>query len=264
MDFTIGADIEVMLERDGKLVSAVPVLPAQDHGRELPYGVIFHDNVLAEFNVDPARSKEGFVNNVLENVAATVELLRPEQIGLRIVSSAHYPDSELQTEAAKEFGCSPDFCAYKIDQNIVEWTADQTTLRTAGAHIHFGHEIFIDPFKVVDMVKLMDVFIGIPSVLRDNGPEAVERRTLYGKAGAHRAKAYPGGEYRPMSNWWVRDRSTIEWVYDRTASCLKRLLAGDTLESLGFDPEVIQDVINNGNETAAAEINEKVEALFNA
>ena len=61
MDWTIGADIEMMLEKNGKLVSAVPLFPPDTEAAQLPYGTVFHDNVLAEFTIEPAKNFDEFV-----------------------------------------------------------------------------------------------------------------------------------------------------------------------------------------------------------
>lgn len=256
MDWTIGADIEVMLEKDGKLVSAVPVLPRDDRGAKLPKGVIFHDNVLAEFTVTPANSEAEFASNILDNLAAAREMLQKHQMEFRMQASARYPADQLEDEDAKVFGCSPDFDAYEMRVNRVAEDAHETDLRTAGAHIHFAHKIFEDPYKVVEMIKLMDLHLGIQSILRDNSREAKERRHLYGKAGAHRPKRYPGGEYRSLSNFWVQDEASIKWAYAQTKKCLELLLDGHTVKSLGYDEREIQRIINEADEKAAAELAE--------
>lgn len=258
MNWTIGADVEVMLEKNGKLVSAVPVFPPDTNGDELPKGVIFHDNVLAEFTVSPAESADEFAGNILDNLASAREMLQKHQMNFRMEASARYPAEELQSNAAKRFGCSPDYDAYEMKVNDVAFDAHETDLRSAGGHIHFAHPVFEDPYKVVDMVKLMDLFIGVPSILKDNSPEARERRTLYGKAGAHRPKDYPGGEYRALSNFWIRDEETIRWVYAQTQRCLELVVAGETIETLGYDPNEIRRIINEADESAAKELVEAI------
>jgi hypothetical protein len=251
MKWTIGADIEVMLEKDGKLVSAVPVLPRDDRGADLPNGKIFHDNVLAEFTVTPSGSESEFATNILDNLTAAKEMLEQHQIEFRVQASARYDATELNCRDAQVFGCSPDFDAYAMCVNRVADDADETDLRTAGGHIHFSHEIFEDPFKVIEMIKLMDLYLGVPSILKDNTREAQERRSLYGKAGAHRPKRYPGGEYRSLSNFWIKDEATIKWAYKQTEKCLQSLLDGKTVVELGYDEAEIQRIINEADETAA-------------
>jgi len=62
---------------------------------------------------------------------------------------------------------------------------------------------------------MMDLYLGVPSVLMDKGEL---RKQLYGKAGAYRMKPY-GVEYRTLSNFWIFSDTTIGWVWDNTDSC---------------------------------------------
>jgi len=257
MNWTIGADIEVMLEKNGGLVSAIPHLPQNEKGLKIPHGIVFHDNVLAEFTVTPSKTEADFIKHILENLSAVRKMFTSKGINLRIASSAHYSDKELDNPIAKRFGCSPDFDAYRMCVNEVASSATETTLRTAGGHIHFSHAIFDDPFKIIEMIKLMDLFLGVPSILMDNTPEAKERRSLYGKAGAHRPKDYPGGEYRPLSNFWTQNADSIRWAYKQTEKCLALLLDGKTVSSLGFDENMICKVINSADVAMATAIMEK-------
>jgi len=258
MKFTIGADIEVMLEKDGELVSAVPILPPDTEGLKLPNGKIFYDNVLAEFTVTPSKSSNEFVKNITENLHGALDIVSKHSMKLRMQASARYPRKELDSDQARRFGCSPDYDAYDLCVNQVAMEAAETDLRSAGAHIHFAHDIFADPMKVVEMIKLMDLFIGVPSITMDNSPEAKERRTLYGKAGAHRPKNYPGGEYRALSNFWVKNPKTIQWVYNTTKKCLELLLDGRTVSNLGFDEQEVRRIINEADEVAAKELIKKL------
>ena len=64
--------------------------------------------------------------------------------------------------------------------------ATRTTLRSAGFHIHVGYpQNNID--VSVQMLRYIDVYVGIPSILYDTDSE---RRKLYGKAGCFRLQPY--------------------------------------------------------------------------
>jgi len=259
MNWTIGADIEMMLEKNGVLVSAVPLLPSSQHANKLPYGTVFHDNVLAEFTIKPAASHEEFARHILENVNAIEQTLLKNGVKTRIEASGRYPKSELESDQAKRFGCSPDFDAYKLMHNKVTTEAHETDLRSAGGHIHFAHPIFEDPYKVVEMIKLMDLYLGVPSIMMEQSAAAKERRILYGKAGAHRPKNYPGGEYRALSNFWMKDEKSIAWVYKQTQKCLELLLQNETVKSLGLDENEIVRIINEADTVAAQAIVNQME-----
>ena len=61
-----------------------------------------------------------------------------------------------------------------------------TNLRSAGFHIHVGYEN-PDVDTSLSLVRYMDVFLGIPSVVKDKDKK---RRSLYGKAGCFRLTDY--------------------------------------------------------------------------
>lgn len=246
MKFTIGTDAEVMVEKNEGLVSAIPILQKQV---KLPYGKLFFDNVLAEFTVKPARSANEFVKHIGKNLKSTEAFFKKKSAEVYFASSAHYPQRELEHPEAKRFGCSPDYDAYRVCVNTVSSSAAETTLRSAGAHVHFANPVFKDaPYKVIEMVKMMDLFLGIPSLVLDDTPEAQERRKLYGKAGAHRqCPEHPGGEYRTLSNFWIKSPELIKWVYKGTEKALGEILAGNTVTSIGFDESEICDIINTGD-----------------
>lgn len=271
MKFTIGTDIEVMLKKADVLVSAIPILKDADDEKvdKLPFGKIFYDNVLAEFTVKPAESEEDFRNNIIANLKAAEEMFKAKGLDIFFASSANYPKTQLRNPIAKRFGCSPDYNAYEMCVNEVSVAASETTLRSAGAHVHFAHPIFkgedgeLDVFKMVDMIKMMDLLLGVPSLILDNTPEAHERRKLYGKAGAHRPKPeYPGGEYRTISNFWTKKPELITWVWNGTHKALEEVAAGNTVAKLGFKEEEVRSTINSGDakkaEALCGEIKDKL------
>jgi len=54
----------------------------------------------------------------------------------------------------------------------------------------------------LDTVKMLDLFVGIPAVLMEQGENPKLRRRLYGKSGSFRYTPY-GLEYRVLSNFWM-------------------------------------------------------------
>lgn len=260
MKWTIGADIEMMLARYNRLISAVPVLGKA--GKELPHGHIFFDNVLAEFTVTPADNKDDFVKNIVGNMGAAKKIFELQGIEVKMDASNLYPSDELQTAEAQQFGCSPDFDAYDLVQNEVAEEAHETNFRTAGGHIHFAHEYFGEceddddnAMRVVEMIKMMDLYLGVPSIIRDRTNASVSRRALYGKAGAHRwIPRYPGGEYRTLSNFWTKNAEGVQWAYEQTEKALSLVTDGETVVSLQYDEEEIRCLINDADVNAAQKI----------
>jgi hypothetical protein len=140
-----------------------------------------------------------------------------------------------------EFGCEPDINAWAEDYNSAPDAS--STLRTAGGHIHVGFQFEEGDYKTqFNVVKLMDIFLGIPSVLLDKDSQ---RRQLYGKAGACRLKEY-GIEYRTLSNFWLESDDSQRWAYRQTQR------AGEEFDNLDellaqFPPELIQKTINESH-----------------
>ena len=135
------------------------------------------------------------------------------------------------------FGCEPDYNAYTKQANPKP-NPTHPGMRSAGGHIH----VETDANKLA-VVKAMDLFLGVPSVIMDNG---VERKQLYGKAGAFRPKAY-GVEYRTLSNFWVFDPKLIDWVWRNTERALNNLKAAKMVD-------LVEECINKNDEKLAYSI----------
>jgi hypothetical protein len=183
----------------------------------LPIGegfMVQEDNVALEFNIPPSPTKEEFVSNI---VKATTYL--EDHVGHKYnfsfsrLSAASFPEAELDDPRAFVFGCDPDFNAWTGRPNPRP-LADDKNLRSCGGHVHIGSSsLGLDRQSVI---KACDLFLGVPSVLMDDGEL---RKQLYGKAGAYRPKGY-GQEYRTLSNFWVFDEKLIGWVWDSVALAL--------------------------------------------
>lgn len=215
MSFTIGADPELFLKNfDNKLISVVGKIGGTKE-EPLPIGngcAIQEDNVAAEFCIPPCKDAKAFINSInfsLGNIA-----LRAKQLDLTLatlVASHSFDKDQLRHPNARRFGCDPDYNAY-TDRPNPRPRAQDKCLRSAGGHVHVGTDK-----KPTDLIKTMDLMLGVPSVLMDNDEE---RRKLYGKAGCFRYKPY-GVEYRTLSNFWIWDEKTIEWVYHQVAESIQ-------------------------------------------
>ena len=104
-------------------------------------------------------------------------------------------------------------------------------------HIHVGYDHPAVP-ESLRMVKLLDIFLGIPSVIID--PDK-ERRKLYGRAGAFRLTKY-GFEYRTLSSYMMSKDSILNLV------CELLMLALEYCGTpLAFDKDQIQHIINESD-----------------
>ena len=88
------------------------------------------------------------------------------------------------------------------------------------------------------MVKLLDIFLGIPSVIID--PDK-KRRELYGRAGAFRLTKY-GFEYRTLSSYMMSKDSILNLVWDLLTLALN---FGGLPNA--FDKNQIQHIINESD-----------------
>jgi hypothetical protein len=95
----------------------------------------------------------------------------------------------------------------------------KTPFRSAGGHIHLGSENLQDPMQVFSVIRMMDLFIGIPSIFLDTDDTSKERRRIYGHAGSHRVPDY-GLEYRALGNFWLSSPELVGLMYDLSSFVL--------------------------------------------
>lgn len=114
----------------------------------------------------------------------------------------------------KTFGCDPSLDAIKREVKYPTINADGHPFRYAGGHMHFSvpaeaYEVgaygrmmdcLCNPEEQPNLVKLFDLYIGLPLTAIFDYPETYLRRKYYGGAGEYRNQKYPDGnigvEYR--------------------------------------------------------------------
>lgn len=206
------------------------------------------DNVAVEFNIPPAKTAEEFVDAIQWSVRAIANQVDRYGLRPRISASELFPEPELNHPRAMMFGCEPDYNAWNAGNRNTRPSYAKKNLRSCGGHIHVSLN---ETHSGLDMVKAMDLFLGVPSVMMD---EDTERRQLYGKAGSFRPTNYgtTSWEYRVLSNFWIKTPSLCKWAYDQTMRAIN-FVRGSTSadlfnyfknEALGLD---IQACINQGN-----------------
>lgn len=240
MKFLIGADPEFFLKKKyGGYTSAVGLIGGskwEPKKIDEDGHAILEDNVAVEFNIKPASSYDEFRSSIHKVLAHLRSILPGYEFSTE--SAVSFPKEELMTPAAQEFGCEPDFDAWREMPNMKPHAADEN-LRSAGGHIHVGSDVAItNPLAVI---RAMDLFLGVDSVRLDQG---TLRRELYGKAGCFRPKPY-GAEYRTLSNFWIFDDSLIKWAFDGTQRALEFVEQGNTISQ--EDGYLIQRCINTNN-----------------
>lgn len=238
----IGSDPEVLLlNENNEPISAIGLVPGtkdNPHPIDNLGNFIQTDNVLIEFCVPPTKDPEKLFNNFKKCVEYVNEQLKPWKVD--ISPSAHYSLEQLSDPQAREFGCSPDYSAWTMEVNESPKPPAEG-LRSAGGHVHCSYE---DPeFEFsIKMIKLFDLFLGVPSILLDTDKE---RRLLYGKAGCFRIKSY-GFEYRTLSNFWLKNQTLVNWVF----VSVQRAMANLHMEV----PSYVKDCIDNQDEELAKKI----------
>jgi hypothetical protein len=251
LNLKIGADPEVMLFKNGKPISAIGKIKGT---KDIPFKIskeghsVQVDNVLLEFNVPPADNAKDMFKNI-EFVLNWFKNHFDESHSIEIRSSVIYPKEELAHPDALKFGCDPDYDAWIEDVNPAP--SPDTQLRSAGGHIHVSYP---DPEmrKSLEMVKLFDLFLGVPSIIKDDD---AKRRILYGKAGAFRFKNYPGGkggfEYRTLSNFWIKDLESVKFIFNQIKKAFKAYENGLRLKYDSHEGRQIVNAINTSNVNVA-------------
>jgi hypothetical protein len=245
-NYKIGADIEVFLQKKetGEIVSAEGHIKGTKdepfiYDESSKYNAVSLDNVMAEFCINPAKTPAEFYFEI-EKALKYINSVIPKDLETVAVPAAYLDEKYLQTENAKKFGCEPDYNAWTEVANQAPGTTGN--MRTGGGHIHIGYEES-DEFLNLCLVKAMDIFVGVPSILLE--PEN-ERKTLYGKAGAFRHKKY-GVEYRTVSNYYLQSEELTNWIFRQTEKAIEFVNSGGTNRLDAQQKEDIVNAINYNN-----------------
>lgn len=210
---TFGTDYEVFLRTsDGApfpvcgLLGGTKTEPRQILEAFGPGFAVQEDNAAAELNIPPTSNTRAFTTSVELTRKWLAEALPPTLSPDYHSSSLEFPSAYLQIPQMKGFGCEPDFNAWTMMVNTRP-VPPVPGFRSAAAHVHVGWPN-PDEDDVIKLVKLMDIFVSLPAVCRENDTEKM-RRKLYGKAGSFRFKPY-GLEHRVLGNRWIFLRESIE------------------------------------------------------
>ncbi len=222
----VGTDTEVFL-RDASTKDQVPVIgliggtkynpkPVPELGRGF---FVQEDNVMLEYNVPPAKTKDVFVSNVMAMNNYLTTFLAGKNLEVDICSSMQFTKNQLSHPQAQNIGCEPDWDVWSRLVNISPKEHPlMNKIRTSGGHLHVSFAVdgkpctnsdLDDVFLKEPLVKALDLTLGIPALTHDLD---FRRRQLYGKPGAFRNKDY-GIEYRTLSNFWTKSPDMIEWAF---------------------------------------------------
>lgn len=234
MELMVGCDPEFFLRENGVPRSAHFLLDefgGKHNPLKLDQGAVQVDGTAVEFNTDPAKTADEFVERVdkvllqiRERVASNYDFnFHPTQS-----YTQEYFDDEIPPDA-KELGCEPDYDAYTLLPNAKPDVA--RPMRTGGGHIHLSWGTTLNPSSRQDMldcavlVRQLDAVLFPASLIWDSD---VLRREMYGKPGAFRVKPY-GVEYRPLSNAWLRSKSIQKWIFNTAIKSFELLVDGRSM-----------------------------------
>lgn len=205
---------------------------------KVPHGAIQVDGVAAEFNIDPAASFDEFKRNI-RHVQRLLDLsVMAKNSKLRLVAqpSVFFTESYLNSLpiTVRELGCNPDFNAYSGKENVKPNAA--SNMRTGAGHVHVSWFDTIDDLAInkkhfkdcCEIVKALDITVGEHSTVWDSD---TKRQSLYGAPGAFRPKDY-GLEYRVLSNAWLNQDWTMQFVYEAVKATVERWLEGFDFSTL--------------------------------
>lgn len=248
----VGSDPEVFLrdKNTGILKSAIGLIPGE---KNKPYRLsglgegfaLQIDNVAAEFNVPPVNSATAMYDNI-QKVITLINDTIPDNLEVAIQASGDFSDEECNHPIARLSGCSPDYNVWSMDINEKADYAN-TNKRACGAHIHISYDDNNDETSFA-LIKALDLFAGIPSVLLDDD---IHRRSLYGKAGCFRPCEW-GIEYRSLSNFWIKEKELVRYIFDAIDRAIDFVNLGK--EFSDEDSLNIQTAINTNNKDLALEL----------
>lgn len=248
--FKIGADPELFFKKESKFISSIGLIGGS---KAIPSPIgegcfVQEDNVAVEFNIPACEN----LNDFQKSIAYALREInnKAKQYGLSLAhntASALFDEDQLDCQAARIFGCDPDYNAWTNRINPKP-KANNINLRSAGGHIHIGLP-GMSHKEQRDLIKLMDLFIGVPSIVLDKDKQ---RRELYGKAGAFRPKTY-GVEYRTPSNFWIWKKELVQFIYKQTEKAVAKFNIGWVIND--EEGELIQECINTGNLNVYKQLN---------
>lgn len=203
---------------------------------KVPMGAIQVDGTAAEFNIDPADDRNTFIRNIkhVSGILGRAVSAKNKDYILAAVPTVIYSKEYMDSlpDEAKELGCEPDYSAYTMNANRKPDAS--STMRTGSGHIHVGWTegaaVFSDEhFKLcADITKELDTVLHRYSHLWDKD---TKRRMLYGEVGAFRPKPY-GVEYRVLSNAWLNNDWTMQYIFDATKTAVLNFFKGVSARSL--------------------------------
>lgn len=254
--FSIGADPEVFAHNGKDFIPCIDLLGGDKwHPQPRDWGFIQEDNVMAEFNIDPAYNKQEFINKMLNAVKGVRDELHGFNLNVSNVASARFRPAMLEHPKANMFGCDPDFVVDAVGARRV---VPPKRMRFAGGHVHVGSDLITSESARACFVGCLDYTLGIQAGRLDQDDR---RLKYYGKLGVYRPKSY-GVEYRTPSNFWIFDEDLIGMVYDQVERAFKLLNNNEFAEFSKANRKDLISAFESKNMDVLNDLNKKVSAFI--
>lgn len=213
----IGMDPELFLRDDkGNIVPSDQLVPEKGMHVWGGYGKleVVRDGVQVELHPRPHMCRANLGNELTGIIRGLIGKAAAKGLKVDFTQTIEIPKKQFDKlpMPSKQLGCMPSLNVY--DKNpTIKVNPNTYRKRSAGGHIHIGIDkrYVKTPEEAPNFVKLLDLFLGIPSVLIDRDPNAAIRRRNYGRAGEYRLPKH-GIEYRTLSNYWMRDYRLMSFV----------------------------------------------------
>lgn len=218
----IGTDPEIfMVDKEGLLLPAFEIMNGKEDGHETPKKrrssheqQYYADGFAAEFNTVAENCLAYHVDSIAYGIRGVYSHMKNKKDGAKFLAKTviDTPSEYLQKfdESHIQFGCEPSENLYGL--KAPELPAELVDFRSAGGHLHFG---ITDDQKehIEEMVRSLDMILGVACTSLFRGHEDPRRRVLYGMAGEYRRPDH-GFEYRTLSNVWLWHPTLTHIVID--------------------------------------------------
>jgi hypothetical protein len=268
--FTLGADPEMFLFENNKLIPAYEFLPKKRESADF----IFWDGFQAEWKYS---SPIYCQNNLVKATREKMMLLQAKaqkkfpnaRLSLRNVVRIPKETLETALDHYVELGCKPSYNAYGM-RGIDVINPRTLPYRFAGGHMHFGTWEGRRP-NYKGIISTLDAVLGVWGVGAARNLDVPVRRQYYGLAGEYRMPTYSvdpefnavayGVEYRTLSNFWLCHPAIMQltWEIGRQAV---RLATSKYRKFWVASKEEVIETINNCDTAQAEKILKRNKGMF--
>lgn len=219
------------------------------------YGVQ-EDNVALELTLPPTNHYLKMFNDCAWILNVINKELEPKGLVVLNDDSADavsFSDEELNTDAARLFGCSASFNSWNLEMNPSPKATDSNR-RSIGKHLHISYKD-MNYETSINLLRVLDLYLTVPSIIMN--PNGALRRTLYGKAGEHRISSVTA-ELRTLGFNWFETKEHTKFVFDNTFAAIDKINNEKfVMDAHEDDCQAIINCINNNDAKIATYLCDK-------